>query len=195
VTSIKHLGLYNTYLYGPFPDALGSMTALQELDFSDNGNAATITVDLKSLCHLERLWLDSSLSSGNITDFFENLPACTSHKLLQELRLGDNFMFGSLPNRMRQYLTSLSRLSLFNNNITGAIPAGIHDCTNLQSLDLSSNHLTGAIPSWIGDCTNLQSLDLSGNHLTRAIPQGIGNCTDLVHLDLTTSSMELYHQG
>jgi Leucine-rich repeat (LRR) protein len=122
VTSIQHLGLYNTYLHGPFPDALGNMKALQELDFPDNGHAATMEADLRNLCELELLWLDTSLSSGNITEFLENLSACTSNKLL-ELRLSNNFMYARLPNRMR-HLTSLSSLSLFNNNITGAIPKG-----------------------------------------------------------------------
>ncbi|CAM0873804.1 unnamed protein product [Alopecurus aequalis] len=187
VTTIKHLGLCDTYLYGPFPDALGSMTALQELDFSDNGNAATIAADLKNLCELELLCLDRSLSSGNITEFLENLPACTSNRLL-ELRVSDNFMAGKLPNNM-SHLTSLSSLSLSNNNITGAIPAGIGDCTDLKNLDLSSNHLTGAIPQGIENCTSLVHLDLSYNLLNGTIPPGVGNCTHLDDLVLSNNHL------
>lgn len=55
VRTLKELGLSETYLHGPFPDALGGMTSLQQLDFTNNGNAATMTIDLKNLCELAAL--------------------------------------------------------------------------------------------------------------------------------------------
>jgi Leucine-rich repeat (LRR) protein len=70
-TNIKHLSLDETYLHGPFPDALGEMTSLQDLYFDRNGNLATMTVDLKNLCALGVLALDGSLSHGNITEFID----------------------------------------------------------------------------------------------------------------------------
>ncbi len=65
--SLKIVDLAQTYLGGPFPDALGGMKSLQELYFSNNGNRATMTVDLQNLCELTTLFLRDGLSSGNIT--------------------------------------------------------------------------------------------------------------------------------
>jgi Leucine-rich repeat (LRR) protein len=87
VTNIQSLELTATDLCGPFPDALGRMTSLSTLDFRNNGNSATMTVDLKNLCELETLLLDGSLSSGNIynrlyrevaTMFFKQFGILTS---------------------------------------------------------------------------------------------------------------------
>ncbi|KAF7082016.1 hypothetical protein CFC21_085903 [Triticum aestivum] len=128
ITSIKYLDLSGTSLYGPFPNALGNMTSLQELYFgpySSDGdsptttaNTATMTVDLKNLCDLEDLLLDGSLSSGNITEFIDKLPRCSSNRL-QRLRLSRNNMVGILPDRLGN-LTNLALLDLSYNNITGA---------------------------------------------------------------------------
>lgn len=101
VTSIRYLDISETSLYGPFPEALGNMTSLRGLSFgcdpenvdSDTTtcNKATMTVDLRNLCDLEELRLDGSLSSGNITEFFEKLPQC-SFSRLQYLNLKSNNM-------------------------------------------------------------------------------------------------------
>lgn len=144
VTSIKSLSLDETYLYGSFPDALGRMFSLKHLDFSNNGNAATMTVDLKNLCQLESLYLARSLSSGNVTEFLEKLPKCSSSKLYT-LSLPSNNMTGMLPNTMED-MTSLNDLILTNNSISGSIPLGIRNCTSLEYLHLSSNQFSGQIP-------------------------------------------------
>ncbi|XP_037423973.1 probable LRR receptor-like serine/threonine-protein kinase At1g34110 [Triticum dicoccoides] len=123
ITGITHLDLDETYLHGPFPDALGGMTSLQFLSFANNGNSATMMVDLKNLCDLELLRLDGSLAFGNITEFLKKLPQCSSNKFLSLLSNHNN-MTGMLPD-MVGHLTSLGQLSLSNNSITGAIPSGL----------------------------------------------------------------------
>lgn len=82
VTSITELHLFQTSLYGSFPDSLGNMTSLRVLSFdcypkdiraaNTTCNTARLTVDLRNLCDLEELRLERSLSSGNITRFIEN---------------------------------------------------------------------------------------------------------------------------
>nr|AAD50430.1 Cf2/Cf5 disease resistance protein homolog [Hordeum vulgare subsp. vulgare] len=184
VTSIEYLDLSDTSLHGPFPNALGKMTFLRQLSFFGIGNTATMTVDLKNLCDLEIIWLDGSLSSGNVTEFLKKLPRRCPSNRLQELKLSSNNMVGMLPNRM-DYLTNLSSLDLSYNNITGAIPPWLENCTSLSYLSLSSNSLTGPIPVGIGRCTLLDILDLSYNNITGAIPLGIGNFTTLRYLVLS----------
>jgi Leucine-rich repeat (LRR) protein len=158
VTSITYLYLSQTSLYGPFPNSLGNMTSLRRLWFGCDPeyvhptnityNTATMTVDLRNLCDLEELWLDQSLSSGNITKFLEKLPQCPSSRL--------------------QYL------SLRSNNMVGIIADGLGRLTSLTWLVLSYNNITGSIPLSIGNLSHLEYLDLSNNHLT-SIPQELAN--------------------
>ena len=203
LTSIKELTLDSTYLYGPFPDVLGGMISLQQLEFTNNGNSATITVDLKNLCDLEYLELDRSLASGNLTDFVMKLPQCSSSKL-QYLSSNHNNMAGMLPN-MVGHFTSLEYLYLYNNSITGAIPTGLVNCTSLQSVslglnqlsgqiptlprsltevDLSMNSLSGPLPSDFG-APDLTVLSLSSNYITGHVPRPICKLQNLVFLDLS----------
>ncbi|XP_020174513.1 uncharacterized protein [Aegilops tauschii subsp. strangulata] len=197
ITSIKYLDLSGTSLYGPFPNELGNMTSLQELYFgpySSDGdsptttaNTATMTVDLKNLCDLEDLLLDGSLSSGNITEFIDKLPRCSSNRL-QRLRLSRNNMVGILPNRLGN-LTNLALLDLSYNNITGAIPLGISNLSCLETLDLSNNLLAGAIPLGLGNCTSLQYVSLTSNSLNGPIQPGIQSCNTLQDLLLSYNSI------
>ncbi|XP_039777300.1 LRR receptor-like serine/threonine-protein kinase GSO1 [Panicum virgatum] len=205
---LKSLRLDETYLYGPFPDALGEMVSLQHLDFSYNGKAATMTVDLKNLCELESLYLDKSLSSGNITEFVEKLPQCASSKL-SALSSPSNNMTGVFPNTM-EHLTSLITLILTNNSISGAIPPGIRNCTSLEYLHFSSNRLSGQIPLLprsirILDVPtnflsghlplefgfpNLKNLIISFNYITGQVPPSVCESPNMAFLDLSNNLFE-----
>ena len=52
-------------------------------------------------------------------------------------------------------LTKLTSLSLFNNQLTGAIPVELGQLTNLTTLNLSNNALTDAIPQSLTGLTKL----------------------------------------
>ncbi len=202
------LGLSETYLHGPFPDALGGMTSLQQLGFTNNGNAATMTINLKNLCELAALWLDGSLSSGNITEFVEKLPRCSSSPL-NILSLQGNNMTGMLPDVMG-HINNLSILDLSNNSISGSIPRGIQNLTQLISLALSSNQLTGHIPVLPTSLTNLdvamnflsgnlpsqfgapflRVIILSYNRITGQIPESICMLQNIFMLDLSNNFLE-----
>ncbi|TVU24884.1 hypothetical protein EJB05_27348, partial [Eragrostis curvula] len=146
LTSLQYLNVGGNYWYSQFPEALGGMTSLQVLDFSDNsaiGNPQSMyitTVNMTKLCNLEILHLDESYIHGNITELFEGFPQCPLNKL-KELYLNDN-------------------------NFTGVLPGWIGRWTNLLTLDLSNNQITGEIPSEIGMLTNLTDLYLDGNNFT-----------------------------
>jgi Leucine-rich repeat (LRR) protein len=169
VTSIQYLGLSATYMDGPFPDALGRMTSLSYLDFTNNGNSATMTVDLKNLCELDTLLLDGSLSSGNITEFIQKLPRCSSSRL-RYLSLNGNNMTGVLPQTM-EHLANLSSLSLSNNSISGAISPGLRNLTSLEEVFFSCNRLSGQIPLLP---TRVEILDISMNFLSGHLPLEFG---------------------
>ena len=139
--------------------------SLQVLYFFDNGNRATMTVDLQNLCELTTLLLDGGLSSGNITELVEKLPRCYLSPL-KYLSLQGNNMTGMLPNEI-SHLKSISFLNLKNNSISGPIAVGIQNLTWLDSLFLNSNKLTGQIPELP---RRLRKLDVSMNFLSGNLP-------------------------
>ena len=83
------------------------------------------------------------------------------------LSLPNKSLTGTLPAALNS-LTGLQSLTLFNNQLTGSIPA-LSALTALQILHLGSNRLTGSIPA-LSALEDLQTLHLSSNQLTGRIP-------------------------
>ena len=79
-------------------------------------------------------------------------------------------------------MANLQVLSLWGNELTGEIPAGLGNLGNLQSLLLSQNRLMGEIPEELGNLANLLLLSLWGNELTGEIPEELGNLANLQSL-------------
>ena len=99
------------------------------------------------------------------------------------LYLYNNALSGPIPAQIGN-LTNLTNLNLVSNSLTGEIPTQIGNLTNLTKLDLAFNSLTGEIPTQIGNLTELRYLRLSSNHLTGAIPSQLGDLTSLQRLNL-----------
>jgi Leucine-rich repeat (LRR) protein len=187
VTSLKHLNLQYTRLFGQFPDALANMTSLQVLDLSLNSNKyLTMTGKLKNLCSLKILDLSHNDISAGVAEMMQGLPECAWTNL-QVLDFSQNSLTGALPNLIGN-LTSLNRLELSDNSITGGIPPGIGNLMCLTALDLSSNLFSRSVPSEIGSLTNLTSLDLSNNNFTGIVPSEIGALSDLTSLVLSKNN-------
>ncbi|XP_042065253.1 receptor kinase-like protein Xa21 [Salvia splendens] len=66
------------------------------------------------------------------------------------------------------------------NQLSGAIPTNLSQCSELQQVSLSYNLFTGQIPAKIGDLTSLHTLFLGGNYLNGTLPAEIGNLHNLV---------------
>ncbi|CAL4980065.1 unnamed protein product [Urochloa decumbens] len=221
IPTLKHITLMSCSL----PTADQSipnlnLTKLEYLDLTGNNFGhpiascwlwkvtTTLTVDMKNLCELESLNLENSLSSGNITEFVEKLPHCSSSKL-SFLSSPSNNMTGMLPNNM-DHLRSLVTLILSNNSISGAIPSGIQNFTSLEYLRFSSNRLSGQIPllprslrildvpmnflsghlPWGFAAPNLENLILSFNFITGQLPESICESQKMTFLDLSHNFFE-----
>ena len=83
-------------------------------------------------------------------------------------------------------LTSLTTLLLFNNQLTGEIPAELGSLAGLEWLYLDNNQLTGEIPAELGSLAGLEGLFLGENGLTGCIPGGLRDVplNDLAQLGL-----------
>ena len=105
-----------------------------------------------------------------------------------DLSLYDNQLSGEIPAELGS-LTSLEWLELGWNQLSGAIPAELGNLTNLQGLFLDDNQLSGAIPTRLGSLTNLQLLYLYSNQLSGSIPAELGNLMSLKGLDLSNNTL------
>ena len=65
-------------------------------------------------------------------------------------------------------------LDLYQNLLTGSIPAELENLVNLEELDLGDNQLTGSIPAELGNLANLQVLWFDSNQLSGSIPAELG---------------------
>lgn len=99
------------------------------------------------------------------------------------LSLYDNNLSGAIPAELGN-LTNLTLLSFYFNRLSGPIPVELGGLTNLNLLDLGSNHLSGTIPAELGNLKNLTKLDLYDNQLSGAIPATLVGLTKLTALNL-----------
>lgn len=81
---------------------------------------------------------------------------------LQRLALPENNISGHLPVDAFVMMSKLTDLSLFMNSISGPIDGRIfNSLKELETLNIDSNDLTGPIPSEIGKLSNLKELKVS----------------------------------
>jgi Leucine-rich repeat (LRR) protein len=101
---------------------------------------------------------------------------------MQTLNLVGNFLNGTIPDTIGN-LTSLTYLSLGQNQLTGHIPEtlGRHQRL-LQNILLFVNHLSGPIPASLGNITDLLAINARLNKLSGTLPAELGNATKLTNL-------------
>lgn len=103
---------------------------------------------------------------------------------LEKLIVQFNSLKGYIPVALFN-MSSLTSLSLWQNNLTGGLPDNIH-LPNIQELILSHNQFDGPIPSTLWQCKNLFNLSFHNNKFSGNIPNNIGNLTKIkeIWLDL-----------
>ncbi|CAN0927840.1 Receptor-like protein 7 [Linum grandiflorum] len=206
---------------------LGNQTKLNYLDLSDNNingivprwilESTTLAHLNLSHNHLVGLEVSLSLPSLNVLDMHDNqlqgdvpisiIPSSTLP--MTYVDYSHNFLNGSIPAEISNYVSLALFFSLSNNSLKGAIPASICNAETLQVLDLSNNNLDGSIPNCLmenvstlavlnlrgnkfsgnipdtfQESCSLQTLDLSRNQLEGRVPKSLSNCTALEVLDL-----------
>ncbi|ONI35103.1 hypothetical protein PRUPE_1G515900 [Prunus persica] len=86
-------------------------------------------------------------------------------------------------------LTSLVRLILNNNQLSGGIPQELGSLTHLDYLDLSTNKLSQSIPSSLGNFVQMHHMNLSNNKLSHGTPTKLGRLVQLSVLDLSHNNL------
>ena len=141
---------------------------------------------LNSLTNISSL----KILSLAVNSFGGVLPNCIVNlsTQMQELYLGGNKMFGSIPEEIGN-LINLTTFYVAENDLTGVISASIGKLQRLRELGLSFNRLSGLLPSSLGDLTLLFHLDMRDNNLEGNIPTSLRNCDNLEILDLSDNKM------
>ena len=171
--NFRMLSLASNGLTGPIPDALFSITSLEDIDLSYNDFTGTLSSRVVGMTNLKRFACNGAGLSGP-------LPAeIGSMTNLEEFSVAENNFSGGLPNTLNS-LTNLQTLAL--QQITGnnaGITGPLLSFTNLEqltSLHLDGNLLTGTLPSnFLINSRRLQEkidLGLSNNKLQGTIPDG-----------------------
>ncbi|WIA42770.1 hypothetical protein OEZ86_008710 [Tetradesmus obliquus] len=106
---------------------------------------------------------------------------------LQDMRLGNNSLFGSIPPAWGS-LSKLRVLYLFDNKLSGSIPTSFKALTVLKDIAVYNNALSGTIPDLSG-LTGLRRLYLYGNKLSGAIPASVRGLVGLQELILHTNEL------
>ena len=111
-----------------------------------------------------------------------------SYGRVTELHLFDNQLTGTIPAALGN-LASLTVMNLNSNQLTGPIPTELGDLTSLTELRLYDNQLTGEIPVELAQLTQLVELYLWGNQLTGEIPVELGQLSQLQQLSLFSNQL------
>ncbi|KAI4338415.1 hypothetical protein MLD38_023479 [Melastoma candidum] len=153
------------------PVSLGKLSAITELDLSDNCIMA-LPPSIGSLRALTKF----CAHSNRLSSLPESLGDLTS---VQELDLHANHL-KSLPTSFGK-LTRLLTLDLSSNDFS-RLPDTIGNLSSLQKLNVETNQLE-ELPYTISSCTSLEELKLDFNQL-KALPEAIGKLESLEILTL-----------
>ena len=103
------------------------------------------------------------------------------------LVLFDDGLSGELPAELGS-LSNLTELHLRGNELTGEIPPELGNLPNLYKLSLNGQ-LSGEIPPELSNLERLSGLNLFGNQLTGEIPPELGKMPALYELNLAGNQL------
>ncbi|KAK4757058.1 hypothetical protein SAY87_007185 [Trapa incisa] len=196
LSSLRSLKLADCNLQGRFPTSLLKLPSLQVLDVGGNRNLSSSS--LETCGSLRELYMSNCNFSGRIPVSLILRSNCTK---LSVLDLSGNMLHGQITPYFFENLSTLTRLELHDNQLSGEIPSSIGNLSQLRILDLSHNQLAGSIPSSIINISLLRDLDLNDNQLTGSIPgffpsgllQYLGLSNNQLTGTIPTSPMGLSH--
>ncbi|KAI4370424.1 hypothetical protein MLD38_018778 [Melastoma candidum] len=158
-----------------------------EVSLDGLGLSGKIGRGLEKLQHLRALFLAGNAFTGsNVLSPSLSLPSS-----LQRLDLGRNRISGRIPSSLVN-MSSVRFLDLSENAFSGPLPDDFFmSCSSLQFLSLAGNSLEGPIPSTLSGCSFLNGLNLSHNHFSGdpGFASGLWSLHRLRFLDLSDNQL------
>ncbi|KAL6640743.1 hypothetical protein ACP70R_021866 [Stipagrostis hirtigluma subsp. patula] len=177
---VEFVGDYNQII-GGLPATLSNLTALREIDLSDNQLSKAIPESLTTLENLGLLDLSMNNISGLIPKKIGRIRG------LVTLLLNDNKISGSIPDGLEN-LTMLQHIDLSNNMLSSTIPTSLFHLDNIVKIYVSHNLLSGALHSDLSNMQMVDQIDLSMNQLVGSLPNSFANHQMLTYLNFSHNS-------
>ncbi|XP_019417686.1 PREDICTED: probable inactive leucine-rich repeat receptor-like protein kinase At3g03770 [Lupinus angustifolius] len=200
LTNLRVLSLVSLGIWGPLPDRIHRLFALEHLDLSSNYLYGSIPPKISTLVNLKTLTLGDNFFNDTIPTLFN------SSSNLKVLILKNNRLKGPFPSSILS-ITTLTYIDMSRNQISGSLQ-GFTGLSSLEQLDLSNNRFdsslpsmpkalirlslsrnsfSGEIPKHYGQLINLQQLDVSFNSLTGTTPAEIFTLPNITYLNFASN--------
>ncbi|KAJ0800915.1 putative protein kinase RLK-Pelle-LRR-XI-1 family [Helianthus annuus] len=174
--SLLVLRLHYNQLSGPIPQELGNMTSLSNLQLGSNQLNGSIPSSFGNLQSLEKLSLTDNQLSGSIPPEFGKLK-------LVNIDIRNNVLSGSLPDDICNG-RKLEYLGVSDNKLTGRIPKSLYNCSSLIRVRLDGNQITGDIFQSFGVYPNLNYINLNDNQVYGEISDNWSKCRNLTTIQM-----------
>ncbi|BAT79342.1 inactive leucine-rich repeat receptor-like protein [Vigna angularis] len=202
LTSLRVLSLVSLGMWGPLPDRIHRLYALEHLDLSFNYLYGSIPPKICTMVNLQTLGLGDNFFNGTIPNVFN------SSSNLSVLSLRNNMLKGPFPPSILS-VTSLKDIDMSSNQISGILQ-DFSALSSLEQLDLGENKLesflpampkglislflgrnsfSGEIPKRYGQLNRLQKLDVSFNALTGTAPAELFSLPNISYLNLASNML------
>ncbi|PAN35585.1 hypothetical protein PAHAL_6G219300 [Panicum hallii] len=205
-SSLAVLSLDSCGLTGTFPSWIFRIKSLMSLDVSGNENLCGELPEFIQGSALQVLRLSGTKFSGKIPESIGSLrnlteldlsncllygpiPSFSQWPMISWVDLSGNNLTGSLPSDGYLSLHNLTRITLSNNSISGAIPASLFSHPSLEYLDLSQNNFTGNFLLYPNISSSLTKIDVSFNKLEGPLPKLLSKFVGLEWLDLSSNNL------
>lgn len=168
LTGLEHLTLKNNILQGSIPKEIANLERLVTLDLTECFLTGTLPQRFESP-HLTTLLLANNAISGR---FFETDDA-PHLRSIQEIRMENNLLTGTLHGASLTNVPHLETLSLSDNDLSGLIPGEeLGSLPALQYLYLDSNRFIGPLPGQLAQMGKSRLLELwvQDNALSGTVP-------------------------
>ena len=176
LTDLRVLNLHSNYLSGDIPDL--SNTKLDELYLANNYDG---TVAGSGLTGPVPAWLNGMTDMRELwlwgNRLSRTIPDLSGMTSLQKLKLASNNLSGGAPKWLGS-MSSLGWLVIQDNSLSGETPAELDKLSKLTNLWLNSNQLMGTIPRELGGLDKLERWRLRDNRLTGCVPAGLASVED-----------------
>ncbi|MQL96087.1 hypothetical protein Taro_028759 [Colocasia esculenta] len=181
ITGLRRLQLERNLLNGTFPKELGGLTKLEYLSLGGNRFTPPMALpaEFGNLGSLQFLWRNLSILFLYINHLSGPIPSgLAGIPTLYDIRLFNNNLTGVLPAELGKK-SKLLNLEVCGNRLSGELPGDLCAGGTLNTLVVFNNKFTGHLPKSLGDCKSLKNLQVYGNDFSGDVPAGIWTLPNL----------------